>query len=189
MIGKLKDLLRLSGGEWLVSFTTRENPGRLFDKLRNIAVMIDIKKYEQDRSIEANRFCWAMCTDIGKAMTPPVSKEEVYRMAIRAVGVYTDAKLCLWDIEKAKSRWSEHGTGWFIEVMDDAEPGWKYVHMYYGSSTYTVGEMRILLDWLVDQMEQMELPIRMSKEDEERALAQWHKASCKKAECALSAAV
>jgi hypothetical protein len=35
--------------------------------------------------------------------------------------------------------------------------------------------MRIWLDWLVDQCEQMEIPLRMSKEEEERALAQWGK--------------
>jgi hypothetical protein len=59
--------------------------------------------------------------------------------------------------------------------MDDEGPGKKELHLYYGTSTYTVGEMRILLDWLVDQCEQMEIPLRMSKEEEERALAQWGK--------------
>ena len=44
MTGRLKDLYRLQGGEWLMSFTTREDPGQMFDDLKDQAVKIDIKK-------------------------------------------------------------------------------------------------------------------------------------------------
>ena len=40
MIGKLKDLLRLSGGEWIVSFTTRDDPGQIFDDLKDATVKV-----------------------------------------------------------------------------------------------------------------------------------------------------
>ena len=43
MIGKLKDLLPLLGGEWVVSFTTRENPGELFDELKEVPVKVEIR--------------------------------------------------------------------------------------------------------------------------------------------------
>jgi hypothetical protein len=179
MIGRLKDLMRLAGGEWLVTFTTRDAPGKLFDKYRDADVRIDIKKDEPARSNQANRFMWEMCTLIGKSLKPPISKDEVYRMAIRAVGSYTDVTVCVWDVEEIQRRWNK-GDGWFIDVIDDAGVGKKELHLYYGTSTYTVSEMRVLLDWLVDQCEQMEIPLRMSKEEEERALAQWEKASSKR---------
>lgn len=180
MIGKLKeDLMRLAGGEWLVSFTTREDPRKIMDKLKGSDVSIEIRKHDPHRSKDANALCWALCSDIGKAMRPPIAKEDVYRMAIRACGVYTEATVCVWDVMTVKERWSSHGVGWFVDVMDDANVGKKRVHLYYGSSTYTVSEMRILLDWLVDQAEQMQIPLRLSREEEERALAQWGKASCK----------
>jgi hypothetical protein len=35
--------------------------------------------------------------------------------------------------------------------------------------------MRILLDWLIDQAEQMEIPIPMARKEAERLLDQWGK--------------
>ena len=189
MIGKLKDLLKLSGGEWLVSFVTRDDPRKLMDTLKDAEADIDMKKHNPHRSRDANALCWALCADIGKAMNPPVEKEEIYRRAIRAVGVYTETIVKIWDVQTIAVRWSSHGVGWFLDVMDDAGIGKKLINLYYGSSTYTVTEMKILLNWLVDQAEQMGIVPRMSKEEEERALAQWgKKASCKQAESAISAA-
>ena len=189
MIGKLKEeLLRTPGGEWVVSFTTREDPRKMMDRLKGSDVSIEIKKQDPKRSKDANALCWALCSDIGKAIYPPLSKEDVYRKAIRAVGVFTEVKVCIWELDTLLERWSSHGTGWFIDVVDDAGAGHKKIHMYYGSSTYTVNEMRILLDWLVDQAEQMDIPLRFSREEEERVLALWGKASSKKSENATCAA-
>ncbi len=189
MIGKLKEFLRLSGGEWLVSFTTREDPGKLFDTIQDAETDIKIRKYSQKRSLDANAFCWALCTDIGKAITPPIAKEDVYRKAIRAVGVYTPVDVSIWKVNIIRERWSSHGEGWFVDVMDDAGIGKNRIHLYYGTSTYTAEEMRILLDWLVDEAEQMGIVPRLSKDEEERILAQWEKASSRKTEGVSSAAV
>ena len=188
MKGKLKEVLPLSGGEWLVSFTTREHPGKLFDRLKGFLLDIDIQRADKKRSKDANAFCWALCSDIGKAITPPVDKEDVYRKAIRAVGVYTPVTVICWDVETIKTRWSSHGIGWFVDVVDEAGIGKKLIHLYYGSSTYTVSEMRLLLDWLIDQAEQMDIPIPISRDEEERLLAQWGKALSKMSKPVTSAA-
>ena len=175
--GKLREIIPLAGGEWIVSFVTRTHPGALFDSLKDKPVDIEIKKASKGRSRDANAMCWALCHDIGNAMTPPLAKEDVYRMAIKAVGVYTQTPLIAWDVDKVRQRWESHGTGWFLEVVDDAPGlvGHKVVNLYYGSSTYTVNEMRLLLDWLVDQAMQMEIPIPLSKQDEEDLLERWGK--------------
>lgn len=177
MTGRLRDCLPLAGGAWVVSFTTHTNPGQLFDTLKDQEISVEIKKASRGRSKTANDFCWALCSDIGKAMKPPLTKEEVYRTAIRAVGVYTPVTVVVWDLATIKRRWESHGVGWFGEVVDDAGTGKKLIHLYYGSSTYTVDEMRVLLDWLVDQAEQMEIPIPISKAEEERLLERWGKKS------------
>lgn len=188
MKGRLNELYQLAGGEWVVSFTTREHPGKLFDKLKDFMVDISIEKAEKKRSKDANAMCWALCSDIGKAITPPMDKEDVYRKAIRAVGVYTPVTVICWDVETIKERWSSHGVGWFVDVVDDAGIGKKLIHLYYGSSTYSVSEMRLLLDWLIDEAEQMEIPIPISREEEERLLAQWGKALSRKSKPVTSAA-
>lgn len=187
MIGKLRDLFKTPGNEWVISIVTRDDPRKLFDAIGSALVSFDIKRYSPHRSKDANALCWAMCSDIGRAITPPVDKIEIYRRAIRAVGVYVETVVKLWDVETIRERWASHGDGWFVDVMDDAGPGRKTIHLYFGSSTYTVSEMRTLLDWLVDQGEQMGIVVKMSKRDEERALERWGKALSKRKESVISA--
>ena len=168
MIGKLTGLQRLFGGEWVLSFSTKADAGAIYDKLKDQVVNIEIKKHNPARSRDANAFCWALCTDIGNAISPPVPKEEVYRRAIREVGEYEPLPIREDAVETFQRRWAAHGTGWFAEVVDDSKlKGYKLVFAYYGSSTYDTSSMSRLLDYLVDEMAQMGLPIPAKKEQEE----------------------
>ena len=168
MIGRLKDMMRGMGGEWIVSFVTNENPVSMFYRLRDHDVSVEIKKATKQRSKDANAFCWSLCTEIGNALQPPVPKEEVYRRAIRDVGEYEPLPIREDAVETFRSRWASKGTGWFAEVIDDSKlPGYKLVFAYYGSSTYDTAAMSRLIDYLVDEAKQMDLPIPASKEQEE----------------------
>ena len=175
MTGKLRDLTVNRDGTQNVTVTVTSDFSRTYDALKDHEVSVEIKRKTNGRSRDANSFCWALCADIGKALKPPLPKEDVYRMAIQAVGVFTPVKLATWDVKTVKRRWSERGTGWFAEVVDDAGAGHKLVHMYYGSSTYSVDEMKALLEWLVGEAEQMELPIPLSKKEEAELLERWGK--------------
>lgn len=168
MIGRLKDMMRGMDGTWVVSFTTSENPVTMFYRLRDHDVSVEIKKATKRRSLDANNFCWSLCTDIGNALKPPLPKEDVYRKAIREVGDYEPLPIRDDAVETFQSRWASKGTGWFAEVIDDSKlPGYKLVFAYYGSSTYDTASMSRLIDYLVDEAKQMELPIPASKEQEE----------------------
>jgi hypothetical protein len=173
MTGRLRDLTVNRDGTQNITVTVAGDFSTAFDALRDKEVSVEIKKAGKGRSKDANAMCWALCSDIGKAMTPPLSKEDVYRMAIRAVGVYTPVTVIAWDVEKIQHRWEDHGTGWFVGVVDDAGIGRKLIHLYYGSSTYSVDEMRVLIDWLMDQAQQMEIPIPLSKKEEQELLERW----------------
>ena len=174
MLGKLRDLTVNRDGSQNITVTVDADFAETFDALKDKPVTVEIKKAGRARSKDANAFCWALCSAIGKALTPPVSKEEVYRDAIKAVGVYTQTQLVAWDVEKVKARWESHGTGWFLEIVDEAIlPGHKTVNLYYGSSTYTVEEMRLLIDWLMDNARQMRIPIPLSKKEAEEMLKLW----------------
>ena len=177
MIARLKDCLRLMGGEWVLSIVTRENPGKLFDKLKDADINVDIKKAGKPRSKDANAFCWALCTDIGNALTPPVPKEEVYRQAIRDVGEYEPLPIREDAVETFIGRWAAKGIGWFAEVIDDSKlKGYKLVFAYYGSSTYDRARMAKLIDYLKQDAENMGIVIPLSKAEEERMLQAWGKA-------------
>lgn len=175
MTGRLKDLTVNRDGTQNVTVTVACDFSKDYDRLKGQDLSIEIKKASKERSLTANAFCWALCSDIGKAMIPPLSKEEVYRTAIKAVGVHTNVAVPAWQIPTLRQRWEEHGTGWFLEILDDFSIGSKWVCLYYGSSTYTVDEMKLLLDWLIDQCQQMELKIPLSKKEEEELLERWGK--------------
>lgn len=175
MTGKLRDLTINRDGTQNVTVTVNSDFTKAFETLKDKPVSVEIKKAGKGRSTDANAFCWALCSDIGKAMTPPLPKEDIYRRAIKAVGVYTPVEIPVFDIGTLKRRWEAHGTGWFVERVDDGRPGRIWVHLFYGSSTYTVDEMKTLIDWLVDQCNQMELPIPLSKKQEEELLERWSK--------------
>ena len=179
MIARLRDCLRLMGGEWVLSIVTRENPGKLIDKLKDTDVNVEIKKVSKPRTKDANAFCWALCTDIGNALTPPLPKEEVYRGAIKDVGVYQPLPIRPDAVERFCERWGERGTGWFAEIIDDVwikGKLYKLVFAYFGTSTYNREEMARLIDHLKQDAENMGLIIPLSKAEEERMLGEWGKA-------------
>ena len=173
MNGRLRDLTVNRDGTQNITVTVTCDFSKDYDRLKDQDLSIEIKKASKGRSRDANAFCWALCSEIGNAMTPPLAKEDIYRRAIKAVGVHTNVAVPCWQIKTLFSRWENNGTGWFAEVVDDYSIGSKWVCLYYGSSTYTVEEMRILLDWLIDEAQQMEIPIPLSKKEEEEMLERW----------------
>ena len=174
MIGKLKDITRGMNGEWIVSFSTNDNPVQTFYRFRDHQLEFDIKKVTKPRSKDANAFMWSLCSEIGKAINAP--KEEVYRRAIREAGEYEPLPIKEDAVETFVRRWQTKGVGWFAEVIDDSKiPGYKLVFAYYGSSTYDTAAMSRVISNLVDEMKQMELPIPASKEQEEM-LKSWRRA-------------
>ena len=168
MRGKLRDLTVNRDGTQNITVTVDADFTKTFDTLKDKPVTVEIKKESKERTRDANAFCWALCSDIGKPITPPVPKDEVYRKAIREVGEYEPLPIKAEAVETFQRRWASKGTGWFAEVIDDSKlPGYKLVFAYYGSSTYDTAEMSKLIDYLVDEAQQMEIPIPARKEQEE----------------------
>ena len=169
MIGRLKDMTVNRDGTQNITVTVDGDFSKTFDALKDKAVSVEIKKASNGRSISQNAFMWSLCSDIGKSFMPPESKEYIYRMAIKAVGVYTQTQLLAWDVQKVKERWESHGVGWFLEVVDDVHGlvGHQTINLYYGTSTYSTDEMRLVIDWLIGEAEQCGLIIPVGKEREE----------------------
>ena len=189
MIGKLKDLLRLQGGEWLVSFTTREDPGTLFDDLKDIPVRVEMKKASKHRSLSANNFAWALIDQIAEKTGIPVS--EVYRNAIREIGGVSDyygMKEQAYD--SFCEIWTKGHLGRQVEIIPgSAKPGWINVRAWKGSSDFDSAQMARLIDSLIQDAENLGIPT-VPDEEVERMINKWGKnPSSRKTEAgALSAA-
>ena len=173
MEGRLTGFSLNRDGSQNVTVTVTADFAEEYDRLKDVPVSVEIRKASKKRSRDANAMCWAMCSDIGNALKPPLPKEEVYRMAIREVGEYEPLPIKAEAVETFQSRWAAKGTGWFAEVIDDSKlPGYKLVFAYYGSSTYDTATMSRLIDFLVEDARNLGLVIPASKEQEE-VLAAW----------------
>jgi hypothetical protein len=143
-------------------------------KLAEEDVDVEITKYRNRRSREANALMWCICKEIGDSMLPPLPKEEVYRKAIKDVGDYEPLPIRNDAVDTFIRNWGAKGMGWFAEMIDDSKlPGYKLVFAYYGSSTYDTKQMSKLLDYLVDDAQQMGLVLRASNHDIEEAKRRW----------------
>ena len=134
-------------------------------------------KKRKKRSVDANDYCWVLCTKIaeklqdGKAI---VTKEEVYRKHIAAVGVYEALAIREEAVERFTEEWAKRGTGWLTQVVDSKLPGTKKVFAYYGSSTYNTQEMSRLIESIIQDC--MALGIEtLPPEVLESLLTQWGK--------------
>ena len=191
MIGKLKDLLRLSGGEWLVSFTTRDDPGQMFDDLKDVAVKVEVKKASKHRSLSANNYAWVLIDKIAEVTGKTVT--EVYQNAIREIGGVSE----YYGMREAAFEsfceiWTKDHLGRQVEIIPGStKPGWINVRAWKGSSDFDSSQMARLIDSLIQDAEAQGIPT-VPDEEVERMVSRWGKpvkASCSKANpAAISAA-
>lgn len=174
MRGTLKDLTINRDGTQNITVTVSSDFRTTFDGLSGVEVDVEIKRHRERRSLDANRFVWALCTDIGNAMTPPIAKEDVYRAAIRDVGEYYPLPIKDERVEAFQSIWAKNGIGWFADKTDKSKtPGYTLVFAYYGTSTYDTAQMSRVIDYLIADCENMGLSIPLSKAEQERLLKEW----------------
>ena len=170
----IQGMSRGMGGELFLTLTLAPEHIEEATKLQGNALDMKLTKHREKRSKDANALLWAICREIGAVLKLP--DREVYRKAIREVGVYDIVPIQTERIEALERHWSGHGIGWFIEVEDNESkklPGFKRVRMYYGSSTYNTKEMSVLLDSLAEDARQMGLILRASKREIEEAKRRW----------------
>ncbi len=105
----------------------------------------EIKRVRKKRSLEANAYMWALCSEIADVVG--CSKEDVYRRNIRDGGEYTALLIKTDAVEEFSRMWEAHGIGWFCDVIDDSKlPGFKLVFAYHGSSSYDTKQMSLLIN-------------------------------------------
>ena len=172
MIGKLKDLLPLQGGEWLVSFTTRDDPGQMFDDLKDAAVKVEVKKASKHRSLSANNYAWVLIDQI--AAVTGRTETEVYREAIREIGGVSD----FYGMKEAAYEsfceiWTKDHLGRQVEIIPgSAKPGWINVRAWKGSSDFDSAQMARLIDSLIQDAEAQGIPT-VPDSEVERMVSQW----------------
>lgn len=120
----------------------------LHESFKEKDIDVDIKKWREKRSLNANGYAWVLIGQIALRMGKTTT--EVYRNAIREVGANYDI-VCVMDkaVERLRSSWEQNGIGWLTETLDSKVDGCTNVVLFYGSSTFDTKQMSIFLDSLV----------------------------------------
>lgn len=120
----------------------------------------EFKSVKKKRSLDANSFLWHVCDKIAQVIHS--TKEDVYRTAVKQVGVYeqlsfTDANA----LKRFAENWQANGLGWIVEVVDDEL---MIVNAYYGSSRYHTDEMSVLIENVIDAAKELDIEVKQQEE-------------------------
>ena len=143
-------------GKPLITFMVNEYRDcmKTAQELTGQPVSIKVTKQTKKRSISANNLCWELCTKLAEKQTKHgvvYTKEDIYREAIKQVGIYKDFEnLKPGDAKTLRHAWELLGTGWVTEQVDFMPDGENVVvRCYYGSSQYSKTQMSKLINNLV----------------------------------------
>ena len=126
---------------------------------------LTVKERKEKRSISANNYFWVMCDRLAEKLR--MSKTDIYRSYVKEIGGNNDVVCCINKAVPALcDAWTARGLGWLAETEDSKLDGCTNVRLYYGSSTYNTETMGRLIDFLIDEAEQIGIVIPLSKERE-----------------------
>ena len=116
---------------------------------------LKITKKRYKRSLDANAYMWTIADKIAEVIHD--TKENVYRSAIREVGVFSDVAVQIGEpMAQLITAWSDNGIGWFVETFDtnltDINGNkMRRIRLYKGSSRYDTKQMSRLIDYIVNE--------------------------------------
>lgn len=113
-----------------------------------------ISPYKEKRSLNANSYCWVLCGKIAEKLQ--CRDVDIYRDAIIDVGYYAEMRLPPREVDGFIQAWARLGIGWQTAQVDyDQDMNTVIVFAYYGSSTYNTAEMSRLINWLVQEAQEL----------------------------------
>lgn len=166
-------------GKPIVTFEISERASALamVDELNSCLLTLKVDKFRKRRSLDANAYLWKLCSLIADKLSEdgcPETKESIYQKAIKARGIYREQGELPIDFAKtSRHAWEMLGTGWVTEQVDFEPDGDRViVRYYYGSSTYNSKQMSRVIDWLVEECRQLDIPTK-PKEEIDSLLNSW----------------
>lgn len=135
---------------------------------------VEIKKYRQKRSLDANRYFWKLLTEY--AEEKEIDAIEEYKERVKRLGIFRVSRIETKDLETFKKSWENWGTAWFCEVYDTEYLGdieFKILHLYYGSSSFNSKQMSRLVNDLVEDCKEIGIETKPQAEIDS-LLKEWH---------------
>lgn len=133
--------------------------------------IMTIKEKKNHRSLNANNYFWKLCDEL--AVKTGIAKTELYRGYIKEIGGNSDT-VCVIDkaVDKLREGWQHNGIGWVSDTMPSKIEGCTNVILYYGSSTYDSKQMSRLINLIVQDCIENEIPT-LEDMELERLVREW----------------
>lgn len=124
---------------------------------------VEIKIHREKRSLNANSYCWKLCTEIASAINS--DKDSVYLLMLKRYGVS--------DLVAMLNKINIEDYFKYYDVESRTEK-YTWYKIYKGSSKYDTKEMSVLLNGIVSECKEMGIP---TKEDLEinSLIDEWEK--------------
>lgn len=172
LTGTVKDMsIDFRTGQAVLSLAVNEKQTAtsLLDELNGKKILVTISEYREKRSLAANRYLWHLCGELADKLSDdgiPHTKDDIYRDAIKARGIYREQGELPIDFAKtSRTAWEKLGTGWITEQVDFEPDGDRViVRYYYGTSAYNKKQMKRVIDWLVVECEQQGIETKTQDE-------------------------
>lgn len=151
VVGNFKDILQDINGNGIVSFLisnfSHKNQLATLDPEKTYS--IEVKEVKSKRSIQQNRYMWALLHEIDVAMNgKPTDEYDIYIMCLERANVKFDYIGCLPEAEQALKE--NFRAVKFIKKIDlNGKEGNMY-KVFIGSSKMNVHEMKLLIDTVLD---------------------------------------
>ena len=147
MQARLLELTIGLNGKQRLSIELDEDFRHKFDTLKDADVELTVEKFYEKRGVKANAYCWVLVDRIAKKLR--LSKDEVYRNAIRDIGGVSDVmSMPTKAVAEWTEMWTSFGRGWQVEELESQTPGWSILVCYKGSSVYNTEQFSSLIDHL-----------------------------------------
>jgi hypothetical protein len=153
-------------GKPTISFEVNEKNDfkLLVDEMRSVEKLsIEVKPFRARRSLDANAYFFVLADKLAAKLN--ISKEEVYRNAIKHIGGVSEI-VCVKSeaVERLCEGWSANGLGWQTDTFPSKIDGCTNVILYYGSSTYDSRQMSQLISNIVQDCEALGIETKTPQE-------------------------
>lgn len=137
----------------------------------NKTYILTIKEKKKKRSLNANSYFWKLCDEL--AVKTGIAKTDIYKSYIREIGG-NNTTICVIDkaVDDLRNSWAEKGIGWLTETMPSKLKGCTNVILYYGSSTYDTAQMSRLINLIVQDCVENDIPT-LEDIELERLIEKW----------------
>ena len=150
-------------GKVNLTFTTQKSVLKDLETIKSNELSLTIKEWRTKRSLTQNAYMWVLINQLAEKIGD--TADNLYRIFIRDYGVRDYIAIQDKAVDDFIVRWNKKGLGWFTEFLRKSKvENTSTLVVYYGSSSYDSKEMSRVVDAVVDECEQNDIPT-MTKSD------------------------